>query len=155
MTQKSIKDRLENWSRWARYIEQRGYDSMTGAVVDRMRRAALGNVWCGVSARPDIDEADALRVESAWRTLNMRNRDMLLWTYINNARPEVVCRKLGIAARPAAVFVEAFDQALSALELALDSLAQRNTIPRNNLNPSLTSDSTKGTALSDEIEALD
>lgn len=152
---KTIRERLENWAAWSKWSDWHGgADSMTGAVCERMRKAALGNVWSGVNARHDIDEVDAARVELAWRAQTTKHRDMLLWTYINNARPEVVCRKMRIPARPISIFIEAFRAAELAIENTLDKMQREHTMPRNNLIPSdRTSDSTKGAAFPVKTES--
>ena len=48
--------------------------------------------------------------------LDNRTRMLLYWCYIKQAQPEVVCRKMSIAHRPATVFVEQFRQAQAAVE---------------------------------------
>ena len=45
-----------------------------------------------------------------------RDRLLLRYCYIDQSRPEEVCRKLSIAHRPATVFVTVFRQAQAALE---------------------------------------
>jgi hypothetical protein len=155
MKQKSIRERLENWATWSRWSGSRGADCMTGAICERMRKAALGNLLSGAD-RPQLDEDDALRVELAWRIQTPKNRDLLLWTYINNARPEVICRKLKIPARPVSAFIEAFRAAEDAIEKTLDLKQHGDKIPSNNLIPSnKTSDFTQGIASPVANESLD
>jgi len=67
-----IRDRLKNWARWVdwcvrRDLWGRGTDCMTGLICDRLRRAALGDVWSGVQMPSDIDERDAELIERAGR----------------------------------------------------------------------------------------
>lgn len=112
--------RLENWARWATARGSRGADCMTGAICEGMRKAALGNVWSGHEVRDQIDEPDAMRIEVGMRQLAVQHRLMLHWCYIVQARPEVVCRKLSIAVRPASVFVTLFREAQEAIEEATD-----------------------------------
>jgi len=116
----NIRDRLENWALWCKWsAAQENTDSITGIVCDRLRNAALGNIWCSQRPRPNVDEADALRVERAFRLLDRKQRDILIWTYVRNASPEVICRKLGIPVRPIAVFIEQFRAAETAIERCL------------------------------------
>ena len=120
MSKKTISERLENWSKWARFSGGHGTDCMTGVVCDGMRKAALGNVWSGAHAKQEIDSVDATRVELAMRSLSELNQKILKWSYINNARPEVVCRKIGLQVRPANVFTQTFRAAELEIEQKLD-----------------------------------
>lgn len=112
--------RLENWSRWATFTPGgRVHASQTGAICDRLRREALGDA-AGHGERRTVDEADALLIERAMRHVDNRTRMLLYWCYIKQAQPEVVCRKMSIAHRPATVFVEQFRQAQAAVESLLN-----------------------------------
>jgi len=126
---KDIGKRLENWSLWCRTsgARGRGADCMTGAVCERMRRASLGDVWSGhtVDECHNLDERDAMLIERGMRELMTLHRLMLYWTYIEMARPEIVCRKVSLPARPASVFVDTFRAAQGAIELAVDKLAAK------------------------------
>ena len=110
--------RLENWSRWATAGTRTIGVSPTGAYCDRLRREALGDEP-KQGDRRQVDEADALLIERAMPKLDTRTRMLLYWCYIKQAQPEVVCRKMSIAHRPATVFVEQFRQAQAALEAAV------------------------------------
>jgi len=107
--------RLENWSRWATAGSRTIGVSPTGAYCDRLRREALGDEP-KQGDRRTVDEADALLIERAMRHVDNRTRMLLYWCYIKQAQPEVVCRKMSIAHRPATVFVEQFRQAQAAVE---------------------------------------
>lgn len=107
--------RLENWSRWATAGTRTIGVSPTGAYCDRLRREALGDEP-KQGERRQVDEADALLIERAMPKLETRTRMLLYWCYIKQAQPEVVCRKMSIAHRPATVFVEQFRQAQAAVE---------------------------------------
>ncbi len=115
---KTIGERLENWARWATARAARGADSMTGAICESMRKAALGNVWSGHDVRDPTDEQDAMTIELGMRKLSTLHRLLLDWCYIQQARPEVVCRKLSI---PIKEFVDRFRDAQDAIEDATDT----------------------------------
>jgi DNA-directed RNA polymerase specialized sigma24 family protein len=118
MNKQGIRARLENWAQWSRRpIHGKGPGSMTGIVCDRLRRAALGNVWSGVEARTVIDEQDAQLVELAWRSLAPKHREILRWHHIRNAPPGLICRRLHIAMRPESIF----KLELARAEQAIDS----------------------------------
>jgi hypothetical protein len=112
---RDIGARLENWSRWATAGTRSIGVSPTGAFCDRLRKEALGEDP-GHGERRSVDENDALRIERAMPQLDTRHRLLLYWCYIQQAQPEVVCRKMSIAHRPATVFVEQFRQAQAAVE---------------------------------------
>lgn len=112
--------RLENWSRWATAGTRTIGVSPTGAYCDRLRREALGDEP-KQGDRRQVDEADALLIERAMRHVDNRTRMLLYWCYIKQAQPEVVCRKMSIAHRPATVFVEQFRQAQTAVQYLLDN----------------------------------
>ena len=116
--QRDIGLRLENWSRWATAGSRTIGVSPTGAYCDRLRREALGDEP-KQGDRRTVDEGDALLIERAMAKLETRTRMLLYWCYIKQAQPEVVCRKMSIAHRPATVFVEQFRQAQAAIETLL------------------------------------
>jgi hypothetical protein len=122
---KDIGLRLEAWARWCMSTRKTGADSMTGAICESLRKAALGNVWSGHDQRDQVDEDDAVRIERAMRVLPVAQRLLLHWCYIEQARPEVVCRKLSIPIRPASEFVERFRAAQDAVEDAADNEGNR------------------------------
>lgn len=117
--------RLENWARWATARAGRGADSMTGAICESMRKAALGNVWSGHDQRDPLDDTDAVRIEQGMRELSTFDRLLLHWCYIEQARPEVICRKLSIPVRPASEFVDRFRAAQDAIEDIVDNVGNR------------------------------
>lgn len=110
--------RLENWARWATESERTIGSSCTAKMIDRAKRAA-GIVEERSGERRQVDEADAVLLERAMRDLETNHRLLLWWCYIRQAQPEVVCRKLSIAHRPATVFVALFRQAQGAVEKLL------------------------------------
>jgi hypothetical protein len=126
MNKVSIIERLENWARWAgsggRNRESRSI-TMTGIVCDRLRKASLGNVWSGVQPRTELDDSDAQQVEQAWSRLEPRYRELLRWWYVRRARPEFICRRLGIKLFPRSVFDLELKRAENAIEKTLAGTA--------------------------------
>lgn len=108
-----ISSRLENWARVYRPTRTIGVNA-TGAFCDRLERDANGEKPTG--DRRKLDEEDAHAIQLAMRSLSRRDRLMLRYCYIDQSRPEEVCRKLSIAHRPATVFVTVFRQAQVSLE---------------------------------------
>lgn len=115
---RDISARLENWARAYRTTRTIGV-SATGAFCDHLEREANGEKPTG--ERRTVDEQDAHAIELAMRHLSRRDRLMLRYCYIDQERPEAVCRKLSIAHRPATVFVTVFRQAQAAIELLIDN----------------------------------
>jgi hypothetical protein len=105
--------RLENWARVFRDTTRVGI-SPTAAYCDQLRREAEGEKPAPERRTPD--EVDAHRIERGMRELETKHRMLLYWCYIRQAQPEVVCRKMAIAHRPATVFVNLFRQAQYAIE---------------------------------------
>ena len=66
--------------------------------------------------------AGAASIEQAMPLLTSAQRTMLHACYIEQARPEVVCRRLSIPARPASEFVSRFRAAQEAIEAAALSI---------------------------------
>lgn len=130
MEKKFIRDRLLNWSLWARQRTGGKLKCMTGVVCDSLRRNALGEVWSGHGTGPVVDPADAELVERAWKVLTPKHKALLLWTYIHGANPGFICRRLGIAARPASIFDLELNWAERAIDAALESLHDRSTSPQ-------------------------
>jgi len=89
--------------------------SQTGAICERLRKAEEGSSG-GNDERRQVDEADALQFELGMRQLKTFDRLLLWWCYIDQARPEVVCRKLSIPRHPATEFLRLFRQAQDAIE---------------------------------------
>ena len=116
---KDIGARLENWSRWCTARTGRGPDCMTGAICDDMRKNS-GLVREGHHCIDKIDDGDAVRIEMGMRKITTPQRLLLSWCYIEQARPEVICRKMSIAPRPASVFVDLFRAAQCAIEQIVD-----------------------------------
>lgn len=115
---REIGARLENWARWATETDRDIGSSATAKMIDRAKREA-GIVEPGTNERRAVDEADALRLELAMRHLTTQHRMLLWWCYIRQAQPEVVCRKMSIAHRPATVFIDLFRAAQAAVENCL------------------------------------
>lgn len=112
---RDIGSRLENWARWATATGAPSAASQTGAICDRLRKAELGSSG-GSDERRKIDEDDALLLERHMPRLKTFDRLLLWWCYIDQARPEVVCRKLSIPRHPATEFVRLFRAAQDAIE---------------------------------------
>lgn len=122
---RDIGARLENWARWATECERDIASSPTARMIDRAKRAA-GIVEERTGERRDVDDHDALRLEQAMRHLTTQHRMLLWWCYIRQAQPEVVCRKMTIAHRPATVFIDLFRQAQGAVESQLDNQGKKS-----------------------------
>jgi hypothetical protein len=115
---RDIGSRLENWARVFRDTTRAGI-SPTGAYCDQLRREALGEQ--PTPERRKLDEADAALIERGMRELETKHRMMLYWCYIRQADPNVVCRRMSIAHRPATVFVNLFRQAQRAIESIVEN----------------------------------
>lgn len=115
---RDIGARLENWARVYRPQRQIGV-SPTGKFCDQLQREAEGEKPSG--ERRKVDQVDAEAIEHAMRLLSWRDRNMLVLCYIEQKRPEAVCRVLGLSHRPATVFVEAFRKAQGAVELLIEN----------------------------------
>jgi hypothetical protein len=76
--------------------------------------------WASAS-RGRYDPVDALTVDSAWRRLDSRHRDMLRMVYLWRAGREVVCRRLRIPRYPHS----RYDLELAAAKQALADLLMR------------------------------
>lgn len=119
---RDIGSRLENWARVYRDTYRAGI-SPTGAYCDRLRREALGEQ--SQPERRKVDEADAALLERGMRDLETKHRMLLYWCYIRQAMPEVVCRKVAIAHRPATVFIGVFRDAQRAIESVVEKNRER------------------------------
>jgi hypothetical protein len=119
---RDIGSRLENWARVFRDTTRVGI-SPTGAYCDQLRREAEGEKPAHERRQPD--EADAQLIERGMRELETKHRMLLYWCYIRQAQPEVVCRKMAIAHRPATVFVNLFRQAQGAIQSVVDKNEER------------------------------
>jgi hypothetical protein len=135
VAESSIRQRLDNWARWSRGGNYGGADCMTGAICDRLRKAALGLVSSGPE-QPLIDVEDALAVNDAWRIQPFRIKNLLLWHYVENKPPAIICRRLRIRLWPARFLSDELQDAEDALKKVLDSRKERNRIPPYNLFPS-------------------
>jgi hypothetical protein len=111
--------RLENWARVVTAAGPRIAASQTGAICERMRKAVEGTATTSGERRV-VDEADAWLLERGMRDLTIKHRTLLWWCYIQNAAPEVVCRKMGIPHRPATEFVQVFRDAQAAIESVVE-----------------------------------
>lgn len=111
--------RLENWARCVTASGPRVAASQTGAICERLRKAAEGTAPTS-GERRHTDEADAWLLERGMRDLSEKHRDLLYWCYIKNAPPEVVCRRVRIPHRPATEFVQVFRDAQAAIECIVD-----------------------------------
>jgi hypothetical protein len=120
---RDIGSRLENWARVFRDTTRVGI-SPTGAYCDQLRREAEGEK--PAPERRRLDEADAALLERGMRELETKHRMMLYWCYIRQVQPEVVCRKLAIAHRPATVFINLFRQAQRAIEQIVEQSMEKS-----------------------------
>lgn len=119
---RDIGSRLENWARVFRDSTRVGI-SPTAAFCDQLRREAEGEK--PAPERRKLDEADAHLIERGMRELETKHRMLLYWCYIRQAQPEVVCRKMAIAHRPATVFVNLFRQAQAAIQSVVEQNEER------------------------------
>lgn len=119
---KDIGLRLEGWARWCMSTRKAGADSMTGAICESMRKAALGNVWSGHDTRDLVDDADAVRIEKGMRLISDADRLLLWWCYIKQQHPGYVARQCTFPVRE---FVERFRAAQEAIEDAADNDGNR------------------------------
>jgi hypothetical protein len=87
------------------------------AFCDRLQREKEGDTSKAPDDRRRIDEADALLFERAMRDLETKHRLLLYWCYIKQARPEMVCSRMGIPSKPATEFVRVFREAQAAIEM--------------------------------------
>lgn len=94
--------RLENW---AQLFPQPG----TGQPQDRRV----------------FDRGDAVHLERAMQALPTLQRSLLWFCYVKQETPEKVARRLGIQARPAVLFVDAFRHAQAAAQALADSAHQQ------------------------------
>lgn len=121
MTERRSHDigmRLENWARVYRPTRTIGV-SPTGAYCDQLEREANGEKPSG--ERRTLDEHDAAAIERNMRLVEPRQRLMLKLCYIDMADPNVVCRKMSIAHRPATIFVDMFRQAQATIEALVNA----------------------------------
>jgi hypothetical protein len=151
---KGIRERLENWGKFQRggsgggsavraketrtaspYGGQ-GYQCMTGVICNLLATAANGQTGWKPVSRSTVDVDDAKRITMAFIRLNPRQQSILKWCYVFNAQPQVICRRLGIRAWPASHFLGELRSAENTIQKVLDSIANGNTIPSNNLFPS-------------------
>lgn len=129
MKQKTTKDRIVNWARWARGGPAKPTGSMTGTICDNMRLAAMGSISAGGGAGGGVDRLDsedAALVERAWRALQPKYRDLLRWHYIRSATPEFICRRMGIKPRPTNIFDIELTRAETEIGRMLRELANRD-----------------------------
>jgi hypothetical protein len=119
---RDIGSRLENWARVYHDNPRPGL-SPTAAFCDQLRREAEGEK--PQAERRKVDEADAALIERGMRELETKYRMLLWWCYIKQAQPEVVCRKLAIAHRPATVFVNLFRDAQRAIQSVVEKYEER------------------------------
>jgi hypothetical protein len=119
---RDIGSRLENWARVYHDNPRPGL-SPTAAFCDQLRREAEGEK--PAPERRKVDEADAALIERGMRELETKYRMLLWWCYIKQAQPEVVCRKMAIAHRPATVFVNLFRDAQRAIQSVVEKYEER------------------------------
>ncbi|WP_334032962.1 hypothetical protein [Burkholderia gladioli] len=113
----SIEKRLSNWARAYGYSE--GHSDGNVASI------YFPNV-AGIAVVSDVDVADAERVELAWRKLMPMDKQLLRMHYMWDARPGLICRRLGLKPRPRSVFDFAFAHAHRAIEQLLGGEVRRH-----------------------------
>lgn len=92
--QRGIDSRLENWSRWnTAATGSRVSASQTGAICDRLRRAAEGD-QDNSQERRKLDEHDALLIERNLWKLRGTQRSLLRMHYVNGWRWPVIMRMI-------------------------------------------------------------
>ncbi|GAB3416725.1 hypothetical protein NX774_12135 [Massilia agilis] len=118
--QKDIESRLQNWSRWCQ-VRTRPSDanSITGFICDRMRKAALGNVWSGHEVSDPVDEVDAVLLERTVVKLIPKQFLLLKMYYVTRLPADITCRRLRIRVRPSLHFDQAMTEAKAAIEKLL------------------------------------
>lgn len=102
---RDIGARLENWGRL--------FQSPRGAGQPQDRRV--------------FDQADAHLLDQAMPALPNMQRSLLWWCYVRQETPESVCRRLGIAQRPATHFIDAF----RAAQTTIQAMAEAAPIPQH------------------------
>lgn len=103
----TFEERLENWAR-AQRGGAGGGDSLTANIYFQS--------VAGRSIDSTLDGEDAQRVELAMRLIMPLDRKVLQMHYVWRASPPVICRRLGLKARPATIFDLALVHAKRALE---------------------------------------
>jgi DNA-directed RNA polymerase specialized sigma24 family protein len=126
----NIEARLINWSRWCRRPHHRApADCITGFVCERMRKAALGNVWSGHEVTEPLDERDAVRLERCMRKLHPYDRTLLKLHYVQRVRWQIVCRRVRVR-----VDEVLFAQRLASAENAIKQLVDSQQTGAHNSN---------------------
>ncbi|KVE53341.1 hypothetical protein [Burkholderia vietnamiensis] len=113
----TIEKRLQNWARAYSYGE--GHSDGTVASIYFPNSA-------GKTVASDVDVADAELVEKAWRRLMPLDKQLLRMHYMWNARPAMICRRLGIKMRPHSVFDFALSHARKAIEQQLSESVRQH-----------------------------
>ncbi|WP_321914806.1 hypothetical protein [Paraburkholderia sp. J11-2] len=111
----TLDERLDNWAKAQRYA-----DGCGGGRAASVYFAGGG----GAVISSDIDLADARRVELAWRKLMPFAKALLKLHYMERQPSMVICRKLGIRARPPGAYDQALCQAKREIGGMLESEAR-------------------------------
>jgi len=123
----TIREHIGNWAAWSRDGRASETLSNTGIICDRLRIARMGLLSSGPGSGYSIDDADAERVERAWKRLAPKHRELLRWHYVRNANPNLICRRLGIKPRPTSIFD--IELARAEAELARVMATQASEVP--------------------------
>lgn len=67
----------------------------------------------------NVDSTDALIVNESMRKLDIRSKDILYFCFCVNLTPESICRYINLDIRPARLFVEAFNTAMTEIKAIL------------------------------------
>lgn len=116
---RAIESRLINWSRWnTAATGSRVAASQTGAICDRLRRAAEG-IQDNSDERRKIDEHDALLIERNLWKLRGTQRSLLRMHYVLNWRWPVIMRMINRPVKKA-TFEILLANAQEAIEYEID-----------------------------------
>lgn len=74
----------------------------------------------GRGSRGGQDRVDAIRIEQAWRQLELRQREVLRMMYVWNVSRHLICRRLRIRCEPETLLEVELIKATQAIEKILD-----------------------------------
>lgn len=122
--QRAVDSRLVNWARWTTApMVSRVAASQTGAICDRLRRAAEGD-QDNSQERRKIDEHDALLIERNLWKLRGTQRSLLRMHYVLNWRWPVIMRMINRPVKKA-TFEILLANAQEAIEYEIDKDRRR------------------------------
>lgn len=125
---RDISARLENWARWTTSpTASRVAASQTGAICERLRREAEGNIDAS-DERRKIDEADAVLIERNLWKLRGTQRTLLRMHYVTGWRWQPICRLLQLPVKK-----ERFDLVLKMAQTSVEQFISYDASAKNNL----------------------